>query len=59
MMLGDVIAEKTETLVGLGDLDAFFEKLLKRNSRSIDVVEDAKFHFQLPIEQRRQERTYF
>ena len=49
MMLGDVIAEKAETLVGLRDLDAFFEKLLKRNARSINVVEDAKFHIHSPI----------
>src|SRR3954463_14680489 len=48
MMLGNVIAEKPETLVGLRDLNAFFEKLLKRSSRTVNVIEDAKFHIQFP-----------
>ena len=48
MMLGNVVAVKVEAFVGLCDLNAFFEELLKRNAQTIDMVEDAELHFQLP-----------
>ena len=48
MMLGDVVAVKAEAFVGLRNLDALFEELPQRHARTIDMIEDTKFHFRLP-----------
>ena len=48
MMLGNVITIKVEVFVGLRNLNALFEELPKRDARTIDMIENTEFHFQLP-----------
>ena len=46
MVLGNVITEEAEALVGLRDLDALLEELSERNTGTppVHVIESAKLH---------------
>ncbi len=44
MMLGHVIAEKAQPVIGGDDLQSRFVIIGERQIRAVDVIEDAEFH---------------
>ncbi len=48
VMLGDVVAEEAEPIIGLDDLEPRFVVVGKRQVRAVDVIEDTEFHLWLP-----------
>ena len=48
MVLGEVIGVEAGSIVGLGDLQAVFIKIRQRWAGAVEVIENSKFHFEVP-----------